>query len=233
MEKRCWIVGAGDFCARGWAPKAGDLVIAADGGQRPLSRLHARADIVVGDFDSLREAPNGGEVVRLPAEKDDTDMVAALRLALERGCREIRLYGATGGGTDHTLALARGCRDIRIYGAAGGRIDHTIANLQSLNFLARQGARGVLVEEHYSVTSILNGEIRFAAASRGMLSVFAQGGEARGVYLEGLKYPQHGFTLRDDYPMGVSNEFTGVPARVAVTDGLLLVAWTGEAVVEE
>lgn len=54
-----------------------------------------------------------------------------------------------------------------------------------------------------------------------MLSVFAQGGEARGVYLEGLKYPQHGFTLRDDYPMGVSNEFTGVPARVAVTDGLL------------
>ena len=166
MEKRCWIVGAGDFCARGWSPKSGDLVIAADGGQGALSRLHARADIVVGDFDSLREAPDGGEVVRLPAEKDDTDMVAALR-----------------------LALARGCRDIRIYGAAGGRIDHTIANLQSLNFLARQGARGVLVEEHYSVTSILNGEIRFAAASRGMLSVFAQGGEARGVYLEGPEIP--------------------------------------------
>ena len=52
------------------------------------------------------------------------------------------------------------------------------------------------------------------------------------MYLEGLKYPQHSFTLRDDYPMGVSNEFTGVPARVAVTDGLLLVAWTKEAVVE-
>ena len=32
--------------------------------------------------------------------------------------------------------------------------------------------------------------------------------------------------------MGVSNEFTGVPARVAVTDGMLLVAWTGEAIVE-
>ena len=85
MEKRCWIVGAGDFCARGWSPKSGDLVIAADGGQGALSRLRARADIVVGDFDSLREAPNGGEVVRLPAEKDDTDMVAALRLALARG----------------------------------------------------------------------------------------------------------------------------------------------------
>ena len=97
MEKRCWIVGAGDFCARGWSPESGDLVIAADGGQGALSRLHARADIVVGDFDSLREAPNGGEVVRLPAEKDDTDMVAALRLALARGCRDIRIYGAAGG----------------------------------------------------------------------------------------------------------------------------------------
>ena len=209
MEKRCWIVGAGDFCARDWSPREGDLVIAADGGQGALSRLHRRADVVVGDFDSLREAPDGGEVVRLPAEKDDTDMVAALR-----------------------LALARGYRDIRIYGAAGGRIDHTHRQSAIPQLPRPAGGARRAGGEHYSVTSILNGEIRFAAASRGMLSVFAQGGEARGVYLEGLKYPQRGFTLRDDYPMGVSNEFTGVPARVAVTDGLLLVAWTKEAVVE-
>ena len=32
--------------------------------------------------------------------------------------------------------------------------------------------------------------------------------------------------------MGVSNEFTGVPARVAVRDGLLLVAWTHTALAE-
>ncbi|HIS03876.1 MAG TPA: thiamine diphosphokinase [Candidatus Pullichristensenella avicola] len=209
MQGRCWIVGAGDWCARGWAPRAGDIVVAADGGQAPLVRLNLLPDVVVGDFDSLRDAPHGGEVVRLPAEKDDTDMVAALRIGLERGYREFRIYGA-----------------------AGGRIDHTIANLQSLNFLARQGARGVLVEERYMLTSLLNGEMRFRAGSRGMLSVFAQGGEARGVYLEGLKYEQHGFTLRDDYPMGVSNEFTGVPARVAVRDGLLLVAWTHTALAE-
>ena len=163
MEKRCWIVGAGDFCAAGLVAPEGDLVIAADGGQGALSRLHRARGRRGGRFDSLREAPDGGEVVRLPAEKDDTDMVAALRLALARGYRDIR----------------------HLWGRAGGRIDHTIANLPSLNFLARQGARGVLVEEHYSVTSILNGEIRFAAASRGMLSVFAQGGEARGYIWKG------------------------------------------------
>ena len=78
MQRRCWIVGAGDWCAQGWAPRGGDLVIAADGGQAPLLQIHTLPDVVVGDFDSLREAPHGGEIVRLPAEKDDTDMVAAL-----------------------------------------------------------------------------------------------------------------------------------------------------------
>ncbi len=209
MQRRCWIVGAGDWCAQGWAPRGGDLVIAADGGQAPLLQIHTLPDVVVGDFDSLREAPHGGEIVRLPAEKDDTDMVAALRLGLERGYRDFRLYGA-----------------------AGGRIDHTIANLQALNFLARHGARGVLVERRYNLMSIVNGEVRFRAESAGMLSVFAQCGEARGVYLEGLKYEQHGFTLRDDYPMGVSNEFTGAPARVAVREGTLLVAWAHTAFAE-
>ena len=209
MDGRCWIVGAGDWCAEGWSPQAGDLVIAADGGQAPLSQLGAMADVVVGDFDSLREAPRGGEIVRLPAEKDDTDMVAALR-----------------------LGLARGYRDFRLYGAAGGRIDHTIANLQALGFLARQGARGVLVEARYKLVALWNGEMRFRAKSRGMLSVFAQCGEARGVDLEGLKYEQHGFTLREDYPMGVSNEFTGILARVAVREGMLLVAWEHTAFAE-
>ena len=124
MEKRCWIVGAGDFCARDWSPREGDLVIAADGGQGALSRLHARADVVVGDFDSLREAPNGGEVVRLPAEKDDTDMVAALRLALERGCRDIRIYGAAAaclcGGIFPSRALSALCA--LTFGARAGII---------------------------------------------------------------------------------------------------------------
>ena len=74
-----------------------------------LQIAHGHAEDVYKRQDSLREAPRGGEIVRLPAEKDDTDMVAALR-----------------------LGLARGYRDFRLYGAAGGRIDHTIANLQDV-----------------------------------------------------------------------------------------------------
>ena len=195
--KRCIVFCAGEAgpLPSGFCIGPEELVIACDAGYRSAREAGVLPHLLIGDFDSLGEQlPEGIETLRFPVEKDDTDGMLALREGLRRGFRRFVLFFAL-----------------------GGRLDHTIANLQSLNFLARQGARGVLVEEHYSVTSILNGEIRFAAASRGMLSVFAQGGEARGVYLEGLKYPQHGFTLRDDYPMGVSNEFTGVPARVAVT----------------
>lgn len=202
MQKRCWIAGAGEWCAQGWAPRPGDLVVAADGGQAPLSQMGVLPDVVVGDFDSLSAPPRGALVVRLPREKDDTDMMAAVRLGIERGCV-----------------------DFRIYGGSGGRIDHTLANLQTLNFLSRQGLRGVLVERMYALCSLTNGEMRFCAESRGMLSVFAQCGEARGVDLEGLKYPLKGATLRDDYPMGVSNEFLGLPACVRVREGTLLLTW--------
>lgn len=211
MRRRCWIAGAGEWCGEGWAPRPGDMIVAADGGQASLARMGVAPDVVVGDFDSLDAPPDGPEVVRLSREKDDTDMLAAVRLGMERGCA-----------------------DFRIYGGAGGRIDHTIANLQTLNFLARRGLRGVLVEKMYKLTSIACGEVRFRAGSRGMLSIFAQCGQARGVDLEGLAYARRDLCLGEDYPVGVSNEFLpDTPARVAVREGVLLVAWEHSALAED
>ncbi|NLD59260.1 MAG: thiamine diphosphokinase [Clostridiales bacterium] len=204
---RCWIVGAGDFCARGFAPAPGDWVVAADGGLASLAQIGVSPDAVVGDFDSLASPPEGAEVVRLPVEKDETDMLAAIRLGLERGFRDFRLYGGT-----------------------GGRLDHTVANLQLLCYLSLRGARGRLVDESCQFTAITDGELRFGAASTGVLSVFAPLGEARGVALEGLRYPLEGATLRGDYPLGVSNAFVGRPARASVASGTLLVALPHTAV---
>ena len=203
----CHIVGAGDFFAGGFAPAGGDLVIAADGGHRHLARIGVRPDVVVGDFDSLAEPPDGAEVVRLPAEKDETDMLAAIRLGLARGFRLFKLYGGT-----------------------GGRLDHTVANLQLLCHLSLRSARGYLVDESCVFTAITDGELRFDASSSGVLSVFAPLNEALGVALEGLKYPLKDATLRGDYPLGVSNAFTGRPARVSVASGTLLVAYPHTAV---
>lgn len=201
-ERVCYIVGAGTFYGAEFAPRQGDLVIAADGGYQTLLERGVPVDLVVGDFDSMGFRPDHPNVVDLPVEKDDTDMMAALRLGMERGTRLFRLYGGT-----------------------GGRVDHTLANLQSLVWLSKQGCRGELVGEGWTATALTDGTRTFAAGRRGYVSVFCQGDRAEGVSLQGLKYPLTDAVLTCDVPLGVSNEFTGVESVVTVKKGTLLVVW--------
>lgn len=198
----CHIVGAGERTCDVIAPAPGDLLIAADGGYSWLRALGLEPDVLVGDFDSLAEVPALPGVVRLPKEKDDTDTMFAVRLAMERG------YS-----------------NFRIYGGAGGRFDHTLANLQILTFLARRGCGNTMYGPTWMASAVTDGELCLPAGQTGMVSVFCQGDEATGVYLEGLKYPLTDATLTCDFALGVSNEFTGAPSRVTVGKGTLLVVW--------
>ena len=90
----CYIVGAGDFTPRGFAPVPGDLVLAADGGYRALCSLGYTPDLLLGDFDSLGDLPLPPDlpVPRFPARKDDTDTGLALRHGLDRGFRDFALF---------------------------------------------------------------------------------------------------------------------------------------------
>lgn len=203
--KICRIVGAGDGFAA-FAPLAahapGDLLIAADGGLKAAQAVGVTPDVVLGDFDSLGHVPEGDNVLRWPEMKDDTDMMLAIRLGLEKGYRTFYLYG--------------GC---------GGRLDHTLANLQALAFLAGQGAVGYLFEGGQTVTCVQNGEVRFPPLPEGILSLFAMCGAAGGVTLEGLLYPLNDGVLQPDFPLGVSNHFTGAAALVQVKNGTLTLSW--------
>ncbi len=177
------------------------LVIAADGGLRHTQRLGIRPDVILGDFDSLGFTPQGANV--FPVEKDDTDAMLAVRQGLSQGCREFLLYGSLD----------------------GPRLDHTIANFQTLQFLADHGAVGYLIGRDFLLTVVQNGEVRFPAGCSGTLSAFCLGPDARGVTLEGLHYPLTGGTLTSGFPLGVSNHFTGEPARICVEQGSLLLLW--------
>lgn len=201
-ERVCYIVGAGSFYDAGFAPGPGDYVVAADGGYQTLLDRGVPMDLVVGDFDSMGFRPDHPGVVELPAEKDDTDMMAALRLGLERGFRRFRLYGG-----------------------AGGRVDHTLANLQSLVWLSKRGCGGELIGDGWTAAAVTDGTLAFGAERRGYVSVFCQGDRAEGVWLRGLKYPLTDAVLTCDFPLGVSNEFTGVESSVTVERGTLLVVW--------
>lgn len=197
----CWIFGAGSFYGLPARPAEGDLVIAADGGLEHCRAAGILPDLIIGDFDSLAAIPHQDNVIHLPVEKDDTDMLAAIRIGLERGCRRFRLYGGTG----------------------GRRPEHTLANLQCLLFLAKRDAVGWLYDETTVCTVLRNGTLTFSAERRGNLSVFAMDGPARGIDLRGLKYSLENAVLTPDYPLGVSNSFTGEAAEITVRDGTLLI----------
>ena len=56
------------------------------------------------------------------------------------------------------------------------------------------------------------------------VSVFAIGGDAKGVTLRGLKYEAEGINLSCSFPLGVSNSFInqGI-SEISVEDGALLI----------
>lgn len=169
-DKRCTalLCGGGHALDPGFilTPVPGDLVIAADKGYETLSRLGVHPGLVVGDFDSLGSVPDHPQVLRLPRIKDETDTGFALRQGLKRGYRRFVLLGCL-----------------------GGRLDHTVANLQLLSWLSAQGAQGVLLGEGEAAAVVTEGTLSFPASMEGFVSVFCAGGTARGVTLEGLKYP--------------------------------------------
>lgn len=243
----CYIVGAGDFTPRGFAPVPGDLVLAADGGYRALYSLGYTPDLLLGDFDSLGDLPLPPDlpVLRFPARKDDTDTGLALRHGLDRGFRDFALYGC-----------------------AGGRVDHLLANLQSMARVSRLGATIRLAAPEYdawaltgpapdtsaSATPAAPGALApHASAPHAsapdasgpaphapdgpaatltlpdrpggtLVSVFCHGDRAEGVTLTGLSYPLDGADLTGDFPLGVSNRrLEGQPATVSVRRGTLLI----------
>ncbi len=199
----CYVVGAMSLSlSLRPCPAPGDYVIAADRGYDSLMAYGVNPDLVVGDFDSLGEVPNHPNVIQLPAEKDDTDMVFALRQGLDLGYRRFVMLGGV-----------------------GGRLEHTLGNLQLLDWLASQGAQGFLAGEKTVATAVRNGTLTFPAAMSGYLSVLCNSGTARGVTLRGLKYPLERYTMTGSFPLGVSNQFLGQPASVSVEDGCLLLLW--------
>ncbi len=206
---KCIVIGAGDLTMGGISTDAEDYVIAVDGGLGYARLLGLKPDLIIGDFDSVSEAEASEvealeqrlpeRVVRLPEEKDDTDMLAALK-----------------------EGLARGYRDFRIYAGTGGRFDHTFANIQCLLFLKNQGAIGYLVDGTGMMLVIRNEAVRFQKSVEGIMSLFSLVEETRGVTIEGMRYPLKDAVIRNDFPIGISNLFIGEEAMVSVEDGSLI-----------
>lgn len=200
------MVGAGENYGLDFQPVTGDFVIAVDAGLRYLEKRGIRADLVIGDFDTLKCIPKHPNTVVLSAEKDDTDTLAAVREGIKAGYTSFHIYCGT-----------------------GGRIDHTMANLQVLAYLSANNMRGFLFDNDTVITAIANGRLCFEKIPCGYVSVFSYSEKAEGVTLCGLKYELNNAALTNTFPIGVSNEFIGRESSISVSNGTLLIVFPKEA----
>lgn len=198
---KCFIFGALSVEELFIKPTNDDFIIAADNGFAVLEKLNVTPDLVVGDFDSLGFQPEMENKVILPTKKDDTDMAVALELALDRGYR-----------------------DIFVYGAADGKTDHTFANIALAAGLSRRGINCVFLGDNTNFTAVTNGKIKFDGAT-GRVSVFCFGNTALGVTLKGLEYNLNNAALEPFIPLGVSNCFNNGESEIWVKNGTLIVMW--------
>jgi thiamine pyrophosphokinase len=209
MEK-CVIVGAGECSPQSLREllklNENDMCIAADGGLDYLLQAGISPQLVIGDMDSLSDSERlkPYDTRLYPPEKDDTDMLLAIKEGLNRGYKYFEIYGAL-----------------------GGRLDHTFANLQCMEYLINNGAKGRLIGDKGCLVVMLKGEdITFKATNhqKGQrISIFSYGREAHGVTIKGLKYTANNITLKSDFPIGVSNEFIGEDAYIKVNEGILMI----------
>lgn len=208
--KKCILIGAGDLTVSEIPMSPEDICIAVDGGYLYCKLLGITPDYVVGDFDSLGEQETeellqseSHKVKRLPVEKDDTDTLAALKLGLQLGCQEFRIYGGM-----------------------GGRLEHTIANIQCLLFLKKQGALGYLMDGTGMILVAKEETVSFQESLNGYLSLFSMGEEAV-VTIEHMKYLLKEERVYNHFPIGISNEFIGEKASVTVHQGavMILINW--------
>lgn len=178
-----------------------DLVIAADGGVHQARAAGYVPDLLVGDWDSGGAPEEGIPSRSLPAEKDLTDLQAALELCLERGGHKVIL----------TACL-------------GGRLDQTMANLGLLEWFFDRGGEALALEPGNEARFWDGRELFLPREERyRFVSILPLDDIVTGVTLEGVKYPLREATLHRGDTLTISNEITAPQARFRARVGRMLV----------
>ncbi len=212
-SRRAIIFGAGQYYDEMPFITADSYVIAADGGYDHVVSLGITPHAFIGDKDSLLEdlpEDSATRIIELPSEKDDSDLMAAVRYAWELGVREFEFYGVS-----------------------GGRVDHSFANIQVAAKIASYGGVAFMHADHTIITVIANSVLKFPSgyvSSKRPISIFAYSSVCEHVSIQGLKYCVDDISMSNIEPLGLSNEFLpDTPAIIAVDGGALIVMYPSEA----
>lgn len=191
--------------------KAAQSVICADKGMEAALRCGIIPDIALGDMDSVspqvlkvieeKHVP----VLRMPAEKDETDAQLAVDYAIAQGVTSVVLLCGT-----------------------GARLDHTMGNMQLLVRMAKRGVDAVLMDELQCIRA-LTGKVMLQGKPGDTLSILPVGQGVMARDSQGLYYPLPHVELPLDTPFAVSNVFTQPQASFTVVGGYAWVIHTPDA----
>lgn len=178
-----------------------DTLVCADGGAKHAFQLGLRPERIFGDLDSLdselqREYQEMGvEFCQFPAKKDKTDTHLVI---------------------DHLIAA--GFTEILLAGALGGRPDHLLGNLMLLNYGHEQGVMIKLITPTVEV-QLLEGSLQVFGHYGDTFSLIPLDEVAKGVTLEGFKYPLLAHDIYRESTLGISNLIIAEEASVSIQEG--------------
>ena len=182
-------------------PEAEDIVVCADSGYKNALKMGVKVDILVGDFDSLGDIPDGvGEVLQVSAEKNQTDTQLAVDIALERGADEIIIVAST-----------------------GGRCDHALSSLSILENLWNKKKPAYIVNGQNRVRFIRDSGVIIIRSQYKYFSVITLDAVAKKVSIEGGKYPLNNAKIERGVQYAISNEITKNAALITVKKGSVYV----------
>ena len=178
----------------------GDYIVCADGGLSHCRKMGLSPNLILGDFDSLKEplTDDGTEILTFPAEKDYSDTHMAVMEAKQRGCDSFLLVGCS-----------------------GTRLDHTLSNIGLLESLRREGYSAKLVDRN---------NIMFSAEKRqlihekpGINISFIPVDSVKGLTLKGFKYPLEKADIDLFHSVWLSNVLEEEVGEVTFDSGVLIV----------
>ncbi len=183
-----------------------DVLVGVDGGAARLVAHGYIPDWAIGDFDSAMPPEQSHHILRLPCEKDDTDLEYALMYILSHyhpsEVNKIIILGALG----------------------GGRLDHLLCNI----WLAHQPRfapwldKMYFVEYHSYLRFFYAGKHRLLPENHHRYLSFIGLTAIQKLSLSGVKYPLDGCDF--SYPMAlISNEFIDDVAYFSFEKGTMAV----------
>lgn len=173
------------------------LLIAADGGIEILKKCGMTPDYLIGDFDSakgrtVRDYKGRTQVVQFEVEKNETDGMIALKLAIEQGAGSVVMLGAL-----------------------GKRTDHAFANIMLLQYAFDHGV-SMIIEDRYCQVCLAKGEFQLHGKAGQTVSILPWMGSCTVTSDDAFHYPLDGLYMAQDDAVGVSNVLTRPAAQLSI-----------------